>query len=78
MLFLSNSVDQSAKSKKHPKLIVIFNDVSLYEKVSLDQLDEHIKKISDHYNVKSLIDDAQLHGDPTRRKRVLEMRDGIT
>ena len=30
----------------HPKFIVIFNDVSLYENVSLDKLDEHIKKIN--------------------------------
>ena len=42
ILFLLNSIDPRADPKKHPKLIVIFNDVSKYE--LLDNTDE-LKKI---------------------------------
>ena len=31
MLFLLNSIDPRADPKKHPKFLVIFNDVSKYE-----------------------------------------------
>ena len=47
VLFTLNSMHPDTDVNNHPKFIVIFNDVSLYEKVSLDQLDEHIKKINE-------------------------------
>ena len=39
VLFALNSMHPDTDINNHPKFIVIFNDVSLYEKVSLDQLD---------------------------------------
>ena len=47
VLFTLNSMHLDTDIKNHPKFIVIFNDVSLYEKVSLDKMDEHMKKIND-------------------------------
>ena len=44
MLFILNSMHKKTDIKNHPKFIVIFNDVSLYENVSLDKLDEHLKQ----------------------------------
>ena len=43
VLFTLNSLHPDTDVKNHPRFIVIFNDVSLYEKISLDELDEHIK-----------------------------------
>ena len=45
VLFTLNSMHELTDIKNHPKFIVIFNDVSLYEKVSLDKIDEHKKQI---------------------------------
>ena len=42
MLFLLNSIDQRANPKKHPKIIVIFNDVSKHE--LLDSADDVIRQ----------------------------------
>ena len=39
VLFTLNSLHPKADIKNHPKFIVIFNDVSLYDTVSLDKLD---------------------------------------
>ena len=36
VLLTLNSMHPDTDIKNHPKFIVIFNDVSLYEKVSLD------------------------------------------
>ena len=36
VLFALNSMHPDTDINNHPKFIVIFNDVSLYEKVSLD------------------------------------------
>ena len=52
VLFTLNSLHPNTDVKNHPKLIVIFNDVSLYENVSLDQLDEHIKIMNEPENYK--------------------------
>ena len=42
MLFLLNSIDPRADPKKHPKLLVIFNDVSKYE--LLDSAEDLIRQ----------------------------------
>ena len=47
VLFTLNSMHPYTDITNHPKFIVIFNDVSLYENVSLDKLAEHIKKINE-------------------------------
>ena len=52
VLLTLNSMHPDTDITNHPKFIVIFNDVSLYEKVSLDKLDEHINKINEPKNYK--------------------------
>ena len=47
VLFTLNSMHPDTDINNHPTFIVIFNDVSLYENVSLDMMDEHIKKINE-------------------------------
>ena len=47
VLFTLNSLHPDTDIANHPKVIIIFNDVSLYENVSLDQLEEHIKKTNE-------------------------------
>ena len=47
VLFTLNSMHERTDIKNHPKFIVIFNDVSLYENVSLEKLDDHIKTINE-------------------------------
>ena len=39
VLFTMNSLHPKTDINNHPKFIVIFNDVSLYENISLDKLD---------------------------------------
>ena len=46
VLFTLNSMHPETKVDKHPKMFVIFNDVSLYEKVDEKDFDKHIKKIN--------------------------------
>ena len=43
VLFTLNSLHKKADISNHPRLIVIFNDVSMYEGVSLDKMDEYRK-----------------------------------
>ena len=52
VLFTLNSLHPNTDIKNHPKFIVIFNDVSLYENVSLEKLDEHIKTMNEPENYK--------------------------
>ena len=52
VLFTLNSIHPETDTKNHPKFIVIFNDVSLYENVSLDKLDGHMKTINEPENYK--------------------------
>ena len=52
VLFTLNSIHPETDIRNHPKFIVIFNDVSLYEKVSLDKLDDHIKSMNEPENYK--------------------------
>ena len=52
VLFTLNSLHQNTDSKNYPKFIVIFNDVSLYENVSLEKLNEHIKTMNEPENYK--------------------------
>ena len=52
VLFTLNSLHPKTDIKNHPKFIVIFNDVSLYENVSLEKLDEHIKTMNKPENYK--------------------------
>ena len=47
VLFTLNSIHKKADISNHPKLIVVFNDVSLYESVGLDKMDEHLKKVNE-------------------------------
>ena len=54
MLFTLNSMHKKTDITNHPKFIVIFNDVSLYEDVSVDKLDEHLKKTNYIHNYKKL------------------------
>ena len=44
VLFTLNSMHPDTDICNHPKFMVIFNDVSLYENVNLENLDEHIEK----------------------------------
>ena len=50
VLFTLNSFHPKTDIRNHPKFIVIFNDVSLYENVSLDKLDEYIKVMNEPEN----------------------------
>ena len=50
VLFTLNSIHPETDIKNHPKFIVIFNDVSLYENVSLDKIDEYIKTMNEPEN----------------------------
>ena len=50
VLFTLNSMHPETDIKNHPKFIVIFNDVSLYENVSLDKIDEYIKTMNEPEN----------------------------
>ena len=52
VLFTLNSIHPETDINNHPKFIVIFNDVSLYESVSLDKLDKHIKSMNEPKNYK--------------------------
>lgn len=52
VLFTLNSLHPKTDVKNHPKFIVIFNDVSLYENISFDKLDEHIKTMKEPENYK--------------------------
>ena len=52
VLFTLNSLHLNTDIKNHPKFIVIFNDVSLYENVSLEKLNEHIKTMNEPENYK--------------------------
>ena len=52
VLFTLNSFHPMTDIRNHPKFIVIFNDVSLYENVSLDKLDEYIKSMNKPENYK--------------------------
>ena len=47
VLFSLNSMHKKADISNHPRLIVIFNDVSMYEGVSLDKMDEYRKQVNE-------------------------------
>ena len=47
VLFTLNSLHPKTDLQNHPRFIVVFNDVSLYENISLEQLDEHIKTFNE-------------------------------
>ena len=44
ILFTLNSINPQTDVKKHPQFIVIFNNVSLYEKLNLEEFDDYDKK----------------------------------